>query len=216
MPGARHAELKDCPDRDWLLEPTKVAGAPLDMIRNRPDVRIAERQLAAQVAKVGVAKAMWYPKLYINGSLGLESVKVQKFLSKDSFYGAIGPSVSWPIFQGGNIYASVKAEEARMDEAFLNYDSVLQNAYREVRDNYALYTQEYHRYQALRGAVKAAQDAVAISQDLYKNGLRDFTAVIDAQRSLLSLQEALVVSRGQITIDLISLYKSLGGGLVVE
>jgi NodT family efflux transporter outer membrane factor (OMF) lipoprotein len=216
MPGARHAELKDCPDRDWLLEPTKVAGAPLDMIRNRPDVRIAERQLAAQVAKVGVAKAMWYPKLYINGSLGLESVKVQKFLSKDSFYGAIGPSISWPIFQGGNIYASVKAEEARMDEAFLNYDSVLQNAYREVRDNYALYTQEYHRYQALRGAVKAAQDAVAISQDLYKNGLRDFTAVIDAQRSLLSLEEALVVSRGQITIDLISLYKSLGGGLVVE
>ena len=99
-----------------------------------------------------------------------------------------------------------------MDEAFLSYESAVQNAYREVRDAYAAYTQEYHRYQALQGAVKAAQDAVAISNDLYKNGLRDFTAVIDAQRSLLSLEEALVVSRGQITVDLIALFKSLGGG----
>ena len=137
---------------------------------------------------------------------------MHKFLGKGDFYGAIGPSISWPIFQGGSIYANVKAEESRMDEAFLSYESAVQNAYREVRDAYAAYTQEYHRYQALQGAVKAAQDAVAISNDLYKNGLRDFTAVIDAQRSLLSLEEALVVSRGQITVDLIALFKSLGGG----
>ena len=103
-----------------------------------------------------------------------------------------------------------------MNEKFLAYELALQKAYGEVRDAYAAYTQEYHRYQALEGAVKAAQDAVAISKDLYKNGLRDFTAVIDAQRSLLSLQEALVVSRGQITENAIVLYKSLGGGLVVE
>ncbi|MBR4616798.1 MAG: TolC family protein [Kiritimatiellae bacterium] len=127
----------------------------------------------------------------------------------------MGPSVSWPIFQGGSIYANVKAAEARMDEAFLAYESAVQQAYREVRDAYAAYTQEYHRYQALQGAVKAAQDAVAISNDLYKNGLRDFTAVIDAQRSLLSLEEALVISRGEITVKLIALYKTLGGGFVL-
>ena len=77
---------------------------------------------------------------------------------------------------------------------------------------YASYTQEYHRYQALQGAVKAAQDAVSIAKDLYKNGLRDFTAVIDAQRSLLNLEEELVISRGQITQNAISLFKALGGG----
>ena len=103
-----------------------------------------------------------------------------------------------------------------MDEAVLAYESAVQEAYREVRDAYAAYTQQYHRYQALQGAVKAAQDAVAISNDLYKNGLRDFTAVIDAQRSLLALEEALVISRGQITINLIALYKALGGGILAD
>ncbi len=216
VPGARHAELKDCPDRDWLLDPQKIADIPLDAMRARPDVRAAERRLASETAQVGVAKSLWFPKLFINGSLGLESVKVQKFFNKGDFFGTIGPAISWPIFQGGSIYANVKAAESRMEEAVLAYEYAVQQAYREVRDSYAEYTHEYHRYQALKGAVKAAQDAVTISKDLYKNGLRDFTAVIDAQRSLLSLEEALVISRGQITISLISLYKSLGGGFVLN
>ena len=216
IPGYLHDNLEDCPDRDWLLEPKKLANTPTDMIRQRPDVRVAERKLAAQVARVGVAKAQWYPRLFINGSIGLESVKIQKFLNKGDFYGSIGPSVSWPIFQGGSIYASVKAEEARMDEAFLNYELTLQTAYGEVRNCYSAYTQEYHRYEALKVAVKAAQEAVAISKNLYRTGLKDFTAVIDAQRSLLNLEEEMVISRGQITANLIALYKSLGGGLYYE
>ncbi len=216
MPGDGNERLAEITDRDWLLPPGKLAEAPLDMIRARPDVRIAERQLAAQVAYVGVAEAQWYPKLFINGSIGVQSIHPQKLFDRNSVVGALGPSVSWPIFQGGNIYASIKAEEAKMNEKFLAYELALQRAYGEVRDAYAAYTQEYHRYQALEGAVKAAQDAVAISKDLYKNGLRDFTAVIDAQRSLLSLQEALVISRGQITQNAIALYKSLGGGLVLR
>ncbi len=216
VPGSRHDQLKECPDRDWKLAPEKVAGIPLDFLRTRPDVRAAERRLAAQTARVGVAKSLWFPKLYINGTLGLESVKAHKFLGRGDFYGSIGPSISWPIFRGGSIYASVKEEEANMDKAFIEYEAAVQNAYREVRDAYASYTQEYHRYLALQGAVKAAQDAVTISRDLYKNGLRDFTAVIDAQRSLLTLAESLVISRGQITIDLIALYKALGGGVPAE
>ena len=216
MPGSLDPLLCDCPDRDWLISPMKLAEVPLDMIRARPDVRVAERKLAAQVAAVGVAEAKWYPKLYINGSLGLESVHASKLLSRDALQGSIGPSISWPIFQGGNIYANIKAEEARMNEAFLNYELTLQKAYAEVRDAYAAYTQQYHRYQALRGAVKAAEDAVTISKDLYKNGLKDFTAVIDAQRSALTLAESLVSSRGSISQELISLYKALGGGIIVQ
>ena len=216
VPGSLRETLEDCPDRDWLLEPGRLAGAPLDMIRARPDVRRAERELAAETAYVGVAKSLWYPRLFINGSLGLESVHPQKLFNRDSLTGSLGPAISWPIFQGGNIYASVKAQEARMQEKILNYELALEKAYGEVRDAYAAYTQEYHRYQALQGAVKAAQDAVSIANDLYKNGLRDFTAVIDAQRSLLNLAEARVISRGQITESVIALYKSLGGGLKVD
>ena len=213
MPGILHDSLADCPRRDWLIEPRRLESAPVDLIRGRPDVRAAERRLAAEVARIGVAKSLWYPKLYLNGSLGLESVKAGKFLERGALYGSLGPSVSWPIFQGGNLYANEQAVVARASEACYAYEFAIENAFREVCDAYAAYTQEYHRYEALKGAVKAAQDAVAISNDLYKNGLRDFTAVIDAQRSLLRLQESLVVSRGQISSKIIALYKALGGGL---
>lgn len=216
MPGALHDVLKPVSaDRDWLLAPQKVAELPLDLIRARPDVKAVERRLAAQVAEVGVARSQWYPKLFINGSLGLESAQFSKFLQPGSFYASIGPSVSWPIFQGGNIHAQVKAAEARVEEARLNYELALQNAYAEVRNAYAAYTQEYHRYQALKAGVKAANDAVTISQDLYTNGLKDFNNVLDAQRSRLTLTESMVISRGQITLDLINLYRALGGGLAV-
>ena len=216
VPGALDAKLAECPDRDWLPVPGKLAEAPLNMIRNRPDVRAAERKLAAEVAYVGVAESAWFPRLFINGSIGLNATHPQKLFERDSLVGSIGPAVSWPLFQGGNVYASVKAEEARMNEAALAYELAVHNACAEVRNAYAAYTQEYHRYQALEGAVKAAQDAVDISKDLYKNGLRDFTAVIDAQRSLLSLAEARVVSRGTITQNAIALYKALGGGISAE
>ncbi len=213
MPGTNHEILKECPKRDWLVPAGRLENIPLDLIRHRPDVRAAERRLAAQTARIGVAKSFWYPRLFLNGSLGLESLDAKDFLKKDALYSSFGPSISWPIFQGGRIYANVKLEESRTREACLNYELAVQRAYEEVRDAYANYTREYHRYEALEAAVKAAQDAVAISNDLNKNGLKDFTAVIDAQRSLLSLEEALVVSRGAITTNLISLYKALGGGV---
>ena len=181
-----------------------------------PETQAFARELAAQVAHVGVAESLWYPKLYLNGQIGLESTHSTKLFKRNSLYGSIGPSFSWPIFQGGNLVANAKAEEALMNEKALAYELAQEKAYGEVRDAYSAYTREYHRYQSLQGAVKAAQDAVAIAKDLYKNGLRDFTAVIDAQRSLLTLEEALVVSRGTITTDLIALYKSLGGGCTAD
>ena len=216
VPGDLEEELAPIQGRDWLVAPRRLDAIPLDLIRSRPDVRAAERELAAQVAHVGVAESLWYPKLYLNGQIGLESTHSTKLFKRNSLYGSIGPSFSWPIFQGGNLVANAKAEEALMNEKALAYELAQEKAYGEVRDAYSAYTREYHRYQSLQGAVKAAQDAVAIAKDLYKNGLRDFTAVIDAQRSLLTLEEALVVSRGTITTDLIALYKSLGGGCTAD
>lgn len=213
MPGELHELLSSCPDRDWLIAPGKLSSVPLNMLRARPDVRKAERELAASVARIGVAKSYWYPKFFINGSVGLKEAKFSKLFDKESFFASLGPSVSWPIFQGGAVYAGVKVQEAYMREKALSYELTVQNAYAEIRDAYSSYTQEYHRYQALQGAVRAARDAVSISRDLYKNGLRDFTTVIDAQRSLLGLEEQLVISRGQITQNVIALYKTLGGGV---
>ena len=214
IPGSIHGMLAPLADRrDWLLEPAKIDEVPLDMIRSRPDVKIAERQLAAATAAIGVAESQWYPKFLINGTVGYASKEGVRLFDKESFFATLGPSVSWPILQGGAIYANVMSMQAKMNEAALAYERSLEVAYGDVRNAYAAYTQEYHRYQALQGAVKAAQDAVTISKDLYKNGLRDFTAVIDAQRSLLSLEEQLVLSRGQITQNAIALYRALGGGI---
>ena len=215
-PGALHEMLKPVAGRDWLMSPQKLAELPVDLIRSRPDVKKAERTLAARVAGVGVAKSAWYPKLYINGSLGLASLHVSKFTQPGSFYASIGPSVTWPLLQGGNVYANTKVAEAKVEEARLDYELALEKAYGEVRDNYAAYTLEYHRYKALDSAVKAATDAVTISKDLYQNGLKDFNNVLDAQRSRLNLEEELVISRGDITLDLIELYASLGGGLASD
>ena len=215
MPGAYHETLKDLPDRDWLVAPRKLGSIPLDVMRARPDVRATERALAAQVAAVGVAKSLVYPKFFINGSLGLESYQWHDLFHRKALVGSIGPSFSWPLFQGGNLVANIRVEESKMEEAILNYELSLKTAYSEARNAYAAYTQQYHRYQSLEGAVKAAQDAEAISQDLYKNGLADFNNVLDAQRSLLSLEEALVISRGQISLDLLTLYKALGGGAAI-
>ena len=213
MPGSLHEKLSSLPDRDWLVAPQRLAEIPLDAIRARPDVRAAERSLAAQSAAVGVATSMLFPKFYINGSLGLDSVEAAKFFRRDSFLASIGPSFSWPIFQGGNLIANVKKAESKMNELALAYELALQRAVEETRNAYSAYTQEYHRYQSLQGAVAAARAAVDISKDLYKNGLKDFNNVLDAQRSLLVLEEALVVSRGTISTDLIALYKALGGGV---
>ena len=216
MPGNLRSLLDGLPDRDWLVAPQKISAIPLDAMRMRPDVRAAERSLAAQVAAVGVATSQLFPKFYINGSFGLDSVKANKFFRRDAFMASIGPSFSWPIFQGGNLVANMKAEEAKMAEAALKYELSVQKAFEETRNAYSSYTQEYHRYQSLQGAVRAARAAVDISNDLYKNGLADFNNVLDAQRSLLTLEESLTISRGNITLDLISLYKALGGGICYD
>lgn len=215
VPGAWHGELTSECGRDWLAEPVKIETLDLDLIRMRPDVRAAERDFAAAVAEIGVAEAQWYPRLYLNGQLGFNALHADKFFHRDALVGAIGPSVSWPLFQGGNVVANVKAAEAAMHEKALAYELAVNTAYGEVRDAYAAYTQEYFRHQSLESAVKAAREAVEISKNLYQNGLKDFMSVIDAQRSLLSLQESAVESRGRISENLIALFKALGGGLAV-
>ena len=218
MPGEMHEKLKPVETkRDWMVEPQKLADLPVDMIRQRPDAQAAERRLAAQTAYIGVAKSSWYPKFYITGGVGYQNAQHSaKLFDHGAMYASIGPSASWAIFSGGAIYAQVKSEEAKTEEAFLNYENTLQKAYADARNSYSSYTQEYHRNDALKNALKAATDAVEIAQDLYKNGIRDFNNVLDAQRSRLSIEEQYVVSRGQITVDLIELYKSLGGGLATE
>ncbi len=213
MPGVWHARLGPLPGRDWLVAPQKLSSIPVNVLRARPDICSAERKLAAQVAQVGVKKAMLFPKFYITGSVGFDSPKAGDFFHRDAVYSTIGPSFSWPIFQGGALYSEMKSAESKVEESTLNYELTVQQALGELRDAYSAYTAAYHRFESLKGAVDAAGAAVDISKDLYKNGLADFNNVLDAQRSKLNLEDSLTQARGDITLQLIKLYKAMGGGL---
>ena len=209
-PGSLQGEIK--PAKQLTMEPRSLEAISAECLRRRPDLRQAERALAAQCARIGVATADLYPHFRLNGSLGLESLKASDFFKSSSLYWSVGPSVSWSIFNGASVRANIETQKALFEEACANYDAALLAAAMDIRNALSAYSQEYHRNQALAKAVEAAQAAVNISQDLYKSGLRDFNNVLDAQRSLLTLQESFTLSQGNIATELISLYKALGGG----
>ena len=189
-----------------------VVGIPADAVRRRPDVRLSERRLAAQTARIGEAKAEMYPKFNLIGSIGLESQDSSELFSSDSKAWSVGPNVSWPIFHAGSIRANVKVQTARQEQMLAQYEKSVLSAIKEVRDTVTAFSQEQQRQAALSAGAEAARKAVAISQDKYRNGLVDFSNVLDAQRSLFSFEDELISSRGAISSDLIRLYKALGGG----
>lgn len=211
FPGSLHASLaptKDIPSAPhWMLK-----SIPANTLQMRPDVRAAERAVAAAVAQVGVATAEWFPKFAVNGSLGLESINSAQFFTHDAMYYSFGPTFSWAIFRGGSILNNIRAKNAAEQAALLSFEQTVLTATKEIRDALVAYQEEYNRYDALTKSVDAARAAIRISEDLYKNGLTDFNNVLDAQRSLSSLEEELVISRGSIGRNLVALYKALGGG----
>jgi len=211
FPGELHAllrETKDIPS----AQPVWFEGIPAETIRNRPDVRAAERQVAAAVAEIGVAKSDLYPKFALNGSVGLESLKWSNFTGHDSMAYNFGPQASWAIFRGGSIRNNIKAKTAAQEEILAVYESAVLAAVKEVRNALTAYQKEQQRHAALLSAVESARKAVVLSEDLYKNGMVDFSNVLDAQRSLSGLAEGEVMSRGTVSTRFVQLYKALGGG----
>ncbi|MHC1727108.1 MAG: efflux transporter outer membrane subunit [Syntrophobacteraceae bacterium] len=210
QPGMLHAELEK---REPLpVPPLEVAvGVPADLLRRRPDVRQAERQLAAQTARVGVATADLYPKLTLNGSIGLESLSLAN-LPSGTLALTGGPSITWAIFKGGAIRQSIEVQSALQEQALLQYEAVILVALEEVENALVAYVEVQQRRQALSEATRAAQKAAELASQKYQSGLTDFSNVLDAQRSLLSFQEQLATSEGNVTSNLVRLYKALGGG----
>jgi HAE1 family hydrophobic/amphiphilic exporter-1/multidrug efflux pump len=208
MPGAlnvpKHAGV---PQSNLVLE-----GIPADMLRRRPDVARAERELAARTARIGAAASELYPRFTLNGSIGLESLKSSTFFESGSERYSIVPGVRWPIFNWGSIRNNIKVQEALQEQALSAYENAVLNAVKEVRDALIDYQKEQERRDALGLAVAAARSAQELANDQYRSGLVDFNNVLDAQRSLLSLQEQLAISAGTVARNTVRLYKALGGG----
>ena len=187
-------------------------GLPSDLLRRRPDIRRAERQLAAATAGEGVATADLFPRFSLVGSLGLQSIEPGNFFDFASRYFSIGPSISYPLFDAGKTRTRLHVAQAQREQATYAFQQTVLVALRDVEDALIAFQKEQTRTRSLQAAVDANQQSLRIAQDLYRQGLQDFLAVLDAQRSLFAADDALAQSKGLQATSLIALYKSLGGG----
>jgi NodT family efflux transporter outer membrane factor (OMF) lipoprotein len=187
-------------------------GVPAELLRRRPDIRRAERVLAAATARVGMATADLYPRFSLTGSFSLQSSNFSDVGRWDSRTFGFGPAVLWPILDAGRLRALVRASDAQQEQALILYEQTILQSLEEVHDAIAAFVTEQDRRKALQEAVRQDQDSTDLSQDLYRKGLTDFTTVLDSQQKLCQAQEALVQSETTVTTSLIALYKALGGG----
>jgi len=192
--------------------PGVAVGVPADALRQRPDVRRAERRLAAQTARIGVAKARRLPSLSLAGSIGLEALVPGDLLLGDALAASGRSSLGWALFDAGRLRTQVTVEDARRAQALAAWRAAVLTALEDVNNTLTSYANEQSRRASLANAAEAARLAADLARDQYTSGLIDFQTVLDAQRSLLSLQDQLAVSEGAVTTDVIRLYKALGGG----
>jgi multidrug efflux system outer membrane protein len=188
------------------------AGLPSDLLRRRPDIRESEAQLHAATAQIGVAIADLFPKFSLTGTVNWQSNLLRTWWTEASRSFAVGPSVSWPIFQGGAIVSNVRVQKALRDQAFITYQKTVLAAFQDVENALIAFAKEQQHRKALNDAVVANRKAVDLSLQLYTEGQIDFLNVLNAQRSLYASEDALVQSERNIATDLIALYKALGGG----
>jgi NodT family efflux transporter outer membrane factor (OMF) lipoprotein len=194
------------------VPPAVPVGLPSELLLRRPDVRRAERQLAAATANIGVAKADLFPKFYLTGVAGFQSVSASDWFDAGSRFWSAGPTMQWNIFDAGRIRANIKIQNARQEQTLANYEQTALSAFEDVENALVAYAKEQVRRRSLEDAVKSSQESLRLANQLYANGLSDFINVLDAERSLYQAQDALVQSERTVSTDLISLYKALGGG----
>lgn len=187
-------------------------GVPADVLRRRLDIRAAECRLAAETARIGVAAADLYPRFTLSGTFGFESSDFEHMLDSRSITYGFGPAVRWNVFDGLRNLNRIAAQEAATHHAYVLYEQTVLVALEDVESAMVYYKRERARRDALRRATAAARCAAELAQARYEDGLTDFQDVVDAERSLVNLETSLVQSEGQVAVDLVALYKALGGG----
>jgi multidrug efflux system outer membrane protein len=192
--------------------PRVPLGLPSDLLRQRPDIRRAEQQLAAATAQIGVATSDLFPKFYLTAAAGLQSVEATDFFDGGSRFWALGPSIRWPIFSAGKIRHNIRVQTARQEQTLLRYEQTVLTSLEEVENALVAFGQEQERLQALNDSAKASRRSVALADERYRGGLADFLDVLEAQRSLLAAQDSVVQSERRLSQNLVRLFKSLGGG----
>lgn len=193
--------------------PAEVAvGIPGELLRRRPDIRRAERLVAAQSAQVGIAMSDLYPHFAIAGQIGFQSQSLSNQFSSNSNFGIVAPSFSWDILNYGRFRNNIAAQEAAFQTLAIKYQNTVLNANREVEDAITSFLNSQEETQYLGEAVTAAVAGVDLVTTQYEGGAINFNTVFNLQFSQVAQQDAYANSQGSIALSLIRIYKSLGGG----
>ncbi len=211
FPGALEEELRSPAPIPSPASQVAV-GIPADIIRQRPDIRRAERELAAETARIGIAEGDLYPRLSLLGSIGLQAEHSSDLLDGRAAAFRIAPSLTWNVFDRRRIRGNIEVADARQEQALLRYERSVLRALEETENAMVRFAYDQDRRDSLETAVAQARRAVELSEDQYRQGLVSFQSVLDSQRFLFGIESSLASTRASITTDLISLYKALGGG----
>jgi NodT family efflux transporter outer membrane factor (OMF) lipoprotein len=195
------------------LMPTWVAaGIPADLLRRRPDIRGAERQVAAQSAQIGVAEADLYPAIFVNGTIGLESESLNALFRKQSFFGSITPNFRWNILNYGRIANNVRLQQARTEELVTSYQNQVLTAAQQVQTALRGFLRSREQAEFLARSVRAAVAATQVGVKQYRGGVVPFNTVFNLETTQVNQQDQLAIAQGNIALNLIAVYRALGGG----
>ena len=189
-----------------------ATGIPADLLRRRPDVRSAERKVAAQSAQIGVAEAALYPTIAINGFLGWDAADLTKLFETKSFIGSIIPGFSWNILNYGRIRNNVRLQVAKTQELIATYQNTVLAAGREVQTPLRGFLRSREQAEELDRSVKAATAATQLGVQQYRTGTIDFNRVFNLETTQVQQQDQLAVAAGNIALNLVNVYRALGGG----
>lgn len=196
--------------------PHVPVGLPSDLLLRRPDVLRAERLLAVETARIGQVKAELFPKFSLTGSVGATSISASDFFLPGSRTWSIGPTVQWRIFDAGRVLANLSAQTEAQNQALLNYQKIILTSFEEVETALVSYAKEQEHYRLLEQEVSANQKAVELANQRYAKGWAGYLDLLDAQRALYLSQDEWVRSERIVTLNLVALYKALGGGWETE
>jgi NodT family efflux transporter outer membrane factor (OMF) lipoprotein len=195
------------------IAPVDVAvGIPAELLRRRPDVRRAERQVAAQSAQIGIAESDLYPHISIIGTIGYSAEHLNDLFQPSALEGFVGPSFQWKILNYGRIVNNVRFQDARLREFVAAYQAQVLTAGQEVEDGLVTFLRAQQRTEFQAASVSDAEEAIKYAVDQYRAGTIDFTRVAQLQENLVLFQDTLAQARGEIALGLIEVYRALGGG----
>lgn len=193
--------------------PAQIAvGIPADTLRQRPDVRAAERKLAAETARVGVAEAARYPSLKLSASVTLDAMVQGATGNTVGLLYSLFGGITAPLFQGGKLRAQVRVQDAVREQAQVAYEQAVLTALQDVENALSALARNRERAAALTRAAEAARNAATLARQRYGAGVIDFQSVLDTERTVLTVEDNLASSRADGVYALIKLYKALGGG----